>query len=109
MSSHVSVHTEPKDLVGTSQRRCWPLMPVVLRLWGRSHTYLLGIRPFGEARAELVMNELRVPNSDRFRRYRAWVAYPELPLQKCDLCIGEPGDWLWAVEVKLLRLRTTAR
>jgi hypothetical protein len=32
------------------------------------------------------------------------VPYPEAPRQKCDLCIGSPSDWEWAVEIKMLRI-----
>jgi hypothetical protein len=30
--------------------------------------------------------------------------YPKIPKQKCDLCIGTPEDWEWAVEIKMLRI-----
>jgi len=28
------------------------------------------------------------------------VPYPEFPRQRCDLCLGRPQAWDWAVEVK---------
>jgi hypothetical protein len=27
-----------------------------------------------------------------------------MPRQRCDLCLGKPDAWVWAVEFKLLRL-----
>jgi hypothetical protein len=32
------------------------------------------------------------------------VPYPGHRRQKCDLCIGRPGEWEWAIEVKMLRM-----
>jgi hypothetical protein len=32
------------------------------------------------------------------------VPYPELPRQRCDLCVGSAPDWEWAVEIKMLRI-----
>ena len=31
------------------------------------------------------------------------VPYPDVPRQKCDLCIGQKSCWEWAIEIKMLR------
>lgn len=75
------------------------------RAMGRGRAYLPGIGPFGEAAAvKLVMSELSVLDPARYGSFQTGVSYPEFPRQKCDICIGEPRRWMWAVEVKLLRL-----
>jgi hypothetical protein len=50
----------------------------------------------GEFRYEL--SSIRYSN-----RLRVVVPYP-IGRQKCDLCIGVPPSWEWAVEIKMLRL-----
>jgi hypothetical protein len=64
-----------------------------------------GIGPHAEAEAiKLVVKELEQHSPTAYsRRLAAGVAYPEMPRQKCDLCIGSRGDWEWAIEVKMLR------
>ncbi len=32
------------------------------------------------------------------------VPYPEVPRQRCDLCLGPASAWRWAVEIKMLRI-----
>lgn len=32
------------------------------------------------------------------------VPYPEASRQKCDLCLGYPPAWEWALEIKMLRI-----
>ncbi len=65
-----------------------------------------GIGPHSEAQTvELVMAELTgFKPSTYANRYGLGVPYPEAPRQKCDLCLGRPGEWEWAVEVKMLRI-----
>jgi hypothetical protein len=65
-----------------------------------------GIGPHSEAQTvELVAKELRQLAPDQYAQSIATaVAYPELSRQKCDLCIGTSPGWLWAIEVKMLRM-----
>lgn len=64
-----------------------------------------GIGPHSESQAvELVRAELELAWPDVYAgRLATAVRYPETPRQKCDLCIGAPDSWDWAIEVKLLR------
>jgi hypothetical protein len=64
-----------------------------------------GIDPHAEAQVvKLVVNELEQLAPQVYQGHLSTgVPYPELPRQKCDLCIGAPGDWSWAIEVKMLR------
>ncbi len=65
-----------------------------------------GIGPHSEAQTiELVGAELSDLKPAVYGGRLAYgVPYPELPKQKCDLCIGAGGTWDWAVEVKMLRV-----
>src|SRR5262245_1725564 len=48
-----------------------------------------GIGPHSEAQiVALAMNEVQAAGECR---YGLSIPYPELPRQRCDLCIGEPG------------------
>lgn len=64
-----------------------------------------GIGPHSEAQVtKLVTQEMMNHYPDRYRgRIALGVPYPELPRQKCDLCIGQSGAWDWAIEIKMLR------
>ena len=64
-----------------------------------------GIGPHSEAdTVSLVGEELEVFEPERYAgRWITGVPYPESPRQKCDLCIGSPPEWEWAVEIKMLR------
>ena len=64
-----------------------------------------GIGPHSEAKTvEMVANELQQAQPNLYHdRIGVGVPYPELPRQKCDLCLGPPNDWVWAIEVKMLR------
>lgn len=62
-----------------------------------------GIGPHTEtATVALVMDEMK--SRGDVAAYDLAVAYPNSPRQKCDVCLGAPGGWEWALEVKLLRL-----
>ena len=65
-----------------------------------------GIGPHTEAQTvRLVSDELeRIAPAAYRGRLALGVAYPEASRQKCDLCVGSPPDWEWAVEVKMLRI-----
>jgi len=68
--------------------------------------YQPGIGPHPETQAvNLIVSELAQQlSSVRYRdRLRVAVPYP-IGRQKCDLCIGVPPGWDWAVEIKMLRL-----
>ncbi len=68
-------------------------------------TFQPGIGPHSEAQAvKLVAEEMERYDSSRYqRRIVTAIPYPELPRQKCDLCIGVEPNWEWAIEVKMLR------
>lgn len=71
----------------------------------RSGSYQPGIGPFAEAAAvKLVLAALASRAPERYAGYALNVSYPDLPRKKCDLCIGGPHEWDWAIEIKLLRL-----
>jgi hypothetical protein len=65
-----------------------------------------GIGPHTEARTiELVRDELVGMSSSPYAGLIGLqVPYPSSPRAKCDLCIGEDSNPLWAIEVKMLRL-----
>jgi hypothetical protein len=65
-----------------------------------------GIGPHSEAKTiELVMTELKKLKPNLYaERVCLAVPYPERPRQKCDLCLGRPNAWDWAIEVKILRI-----
>jgi len=50
------------------------------------------------------MLELAAKNGDLFGSYGLGVKHPNLSRQRCDLCIGAPDHWRWAIEFKMLRL-----
>lgn len=65
--------------------------------------FLPGLGPHSEAATvQLVMSEIAVANA-AYADFVTGVRYPEFPRQRCDLCIGSPQRWTWAIEVKLLR------
>src|SRR6266550_9531538 len=65
-----------------------------------------GIGPHSEAQTvKLVGAELESLVPETYGGRLAYgVAYPELPRQKCDLCVGLAPDWDWAVKIKMLRV-----
>jgi hypothetical protein len=65
-----------------------------------------GIGPHSEAQTvKLVGVQMeRLAPAAYGERLAYGVPYPEAPRQKCDLCIGSPSDWEWAVEIKMLRI-----
>lgn len=65
-----------------------------------------GIGPHSEAQTvEFVMTELAALKPSMYANcFGVGVPYPEASRQKCDLCLGRPGLWEWAVEVKMLRI-----
>jgi hypothetical protein len=67
--------------------------------------YQPGIGPHPETQAvNLLVAELADVEAARYgARLHVGVAYPK-GRQKCDLCIGNPSAWEWAVEIKMLRL-----
>jgi hypothetical protein len=68
-------------------------------------SYQPGIGPHTEARTiKLVMAHLADTDPRRNHAYRLGVPYADGTRQACDVCLGSPGSWEWAVEVKMLRL-----
>jgi hypothetical protein len=67
--------------------------------------YQPGIGPHPETQAvNLIVSELAELSPSRYgNRLHVGVPYP-IGGQKCDLCIGAPPSWEWAVEIKMLRL-----
>ena len=64
-----------------------------------------GIGPHTEAQTvKLVMAHLADANPQRYARYRLGVPYGDGTRQACDVCLGAPDSWDWAIEVKMLRL-----
>lgn len=41
---------------------------------------------------------------ETYKNYQLGVSYPRNPGRKCDLCLGRPPNWGWAIEAKMLRL-----
>ena len=68
--------------------------------------YSPGIGPHTEVQTiRLVVDELLVAYGPRYTgQISLEVPYPAAPRSKCDLCLGQPPDWDWAIEVKMLRL-----
>jgi len=64
-----------------------------------------GIGPHSEsAVVELVGDELEARRPEIYAgRWHTNIPYPELPRQRCDLCLGDGANWDWAIEVKMLR------
>lgn len=68
-------------------------------------SYQPGIGPHTEAQTiKLVMAHLADTDPERYGSYRLGVSYADGTRQACDLCLGSPGTWEWAAEVKMLRL-----
>jgi hypothetical protein len=64
-----------------------------------------GIGPHSENETvRLVLNELSAIKSEVYENCQIAVPYPENPRRKCDLCLGNPPSWTWAIEAKMLRL-----
>jgi hypothetical protein len=64
-----------------------------------------GIGPHSENETiRLVLNELSAVKSETYGEYQLGVPYPKSPGRRCDLCLGTPSAWLWAIEAKMLRL-----
>ena len=68
--------------------------------------YQPGIGPHPETQAvALIVAELSSINPERYaRQLYTDIPYQGLSRQKCDLCCGTPGNFDWAVEIKMLRL-----
>ena len=68
--------------------------------------YQPGIGPHTERQVvDYIVAELAVVNPDSYaRKLHTSVPYPLARRQQCDLCIGQPGSWEWAIEIKMLRL-----
>jgi hypothetical protein len=68
-------------------------------------SYRPGIGPHTEAQTiKLVMAHLAKAESARYASYRLGVPYGDGTRQACDVCLGRPVAWEWAIEVKMLRL-----
>ena len=72
-------------------------------------SYRPGIGPHTEAQTiKLVMAQLAEADPPRYSSYRLGVPYADGTGQACDVCLGSPASWEWAIEVKMLRLTGTA-
>lgn len=68
-------------------------------------SYQPGIGPHEEPQTiKLVMAHLVDTDPERYDSYGLDVPYADGTRQACDVCLGAPGSWDWAVEVKMLRL-----
>jgi hypothetical protein len=64
-----------------------------------------GLGPHAEGLAtQLILKELVSINPIKYQGHKIAVPYPESPRQRCDVCLGSPPAWDWALEVKLVRL-----
>jgi hypothetical protein len=67
--------------------------------------YQPGIGPHTEAQTiKLVMAHLAGADPPRYSAYKLGVPYADGTRQACDVCLGGPAPWEWAIEVKMLRL-----
>jgi hypothetical protein len=68
-------------------------------------SYQPGIGPHTEAQTiKLTMAHMAAADPQRYASYRLGVPYGDATRQACDMCLGEPPEWTWAIEVKMLRL-----
>src|SRR5215831_17527333 len=68
-------------------------------------SYQPGIGPHTEAQTiKLVMACLAEADPQRYASYQLGVPYGDGTRQVCDVCLGSPAPWEWAIEVKMLRL-----
>ena len=67
-------------------------------------SYQPGIGPHTEAQTiKLVMAHLAQADPSRYSSYGLGVPYADGTRQACDVCLGAPAPWEWAIEVKMLR------
>jgi hypothetical protein len=68
-------------------------------------TYQPGLGPHTEPlTVALVMAELAAAWPERYAAHQLGVPYADGTRQACDLCLGRPPAWEWAVEVKMIRM-----
>jgi hypothetical protein len=68
-------------------------------------SYQPGIGPHTEGQTiKLVMAYLTEADPQRYASYQLGVPYGDGTRQTCDVCLGGPRPWDWAIEVKMLRL-----
>jgi hypothetical protein len=68
-------------------------------------SYQPGIGPHTEAQTiKLVMAHLARADPQCYASYQLGVPYADGTRQACDVCLGSPEPWDWAIEVKMLRL-----
>jgi hypothetical protein len=68
-------------------------------------SYQPGIGPHTEAQTvRLVMTYLADTDPGQYSPHRLGVPYGDGTRQACDVCLGRPEAWDWAIEVKMLRL-----
>jgi hypothetical protein len=72
----------------------------------RTHVpYQPGIGPHNEApTTKWIMAYLANADPQRYAFYQLNVPYGDGTRQACDVCLGGPTLWEWAIEVKMLRL-----
>jgi len=68
--------------------------------------YQPGLGPHSETKTTaLVVDAIRGQSEIPYAsQIELEVLYPNAPRSKCDLCIGPPQDWEWAIELKMMRL-----
>jgi hypothetical protein len=72
---------------------------------GGRRTYRPGIGPIAETIAvRLTLAEMAASNPERYSESGVSIPYPSILRQRCDLCVGSPPSWDWAIEVKVFRL-----
>jgi len=69
----------------------------------QSKRYKPGIGPHDEPEVvRLVLGEMQTAHPDRYAGAAREVAYPD-SADRCDLCLGVPAHWDWAIEIKAAR------
>ena len=65
--------------------------------------YNPGIGPHAEPDVvRLVLAEMQAVDVARYANAEREVPYPD-SADRCDLCLGAPADWAWAIEIKAAR------
>ncbi len=63
-----------------------------------------GIGPHSESHTiKLVMDQMVALHASRYTESALGVSYGDGSRRVCDICIGSPSSWEWAIEVKMFR------
>jgi len=103
MSAHIALATIVEDFA-TCIKLADAGRPQAVNIRSKE-PFQAGIGPHSEAQVvKLVTDEMVVYQPQLYEgSVSIGVPYPESPRQKCDLCVGDPSEWKWAIEIKMLR------